>query len=193
MQYLAAYFGIKDCLICFPPNALFCISSSFNLLLVPFKLWKMVSSKHIGNMTSILRQTGQWYQPWNWVRGITQPCKMFRAVFDCLLRFIQEFLHWVLHSSSLISQGNSHQLIRWKIIHTIVSCILPCSRPQMLIEWITVYPLDKSLSMQCILVCWIMVYLLNSTIHPLQDKCIIRTQCTRFAYFYMSRWRVFIK
>lgn len=166
-----------------------------HLLLVPFKLWKMVSSKRIGDlllyMTSILRQTGQWYQSWNWVRGITQPCKMFRAVFDCLLRFIQEFLHWVLHSSSLISQGNSHQLIRWKIIHTIVSCILPCSRPQMLIEWITVYSLDKSLSMQCILICWIMVYLLNSTIHPLQDKCIIRTQCTRFVYFYMSRWRVF--
>ena len=68
---------------------------------------------------------------------------------------------------------------------------LPCSRPQMLIEWITVYPLDKSLSMQCILICWIMVYLLNSTIHPLQGECIIRTQCTRFAYFYMSRWRVF--
>lgn len=51
--------------------------------------------------------------------------------------------------------------------------------------------LDKSLSMQCILVCWIMVYLLNSTIHPLQGEYIIRTQCTRFAYFYMSRWRVF--
>lgn len=102
------------------------------LCLLSFGRWFLQSALGILllYMTSILRQTGQWYQSWNWVRGITQPCKMFRAVFDCLLRFIQEFLHWVLHSSSLISQGNSHQLIRWKIIHTIVSCIYPAPGPR---------------------------------------------------------------
>ena len=69
-----------------------------HLLLVPFKLWKMVSSKHIGNPVAIYDFHIKANRPVISVMELSERDhatmqELFRAVFDCLLRFIQEFLH----------------------------------------------------------------------------------------------------